>query len=586
MLLIRTYLRAISMLRSELGLVSALATAAIGIGLVQLAEPVLFGRVVDALSRYSQALPLIGVWALLGVGSIVASVVVAVLADRLAHRQRLAALGIVFDRAITLPISYHAARGSGAVVRTMLAGSDALFSIWLMLLREQVVAMASVAMLIPTAIYLDYRMASILGVLAVLYFSLNFMVIRRTSKGQSKVERYHQSVFGRVGDVVGNVTVVQSYARLTAESSALRGMMHELLKAQYPVLTWWALLTVLTRAAGTITMVAIFAVGAFLASKGQASVGEIVTFVGFATLLISKLDQISSFAARIFVLAPTLQSFFDMVDLTSGIDDRPGAVPLERAQGDVRFEKLTYRFPDSDQGIFDIDFHALAGQTIALVGPTGSGKTTTLAFLQRLRDPDRGRILLDGKDIRDVTLTSLRETISVVFQDAGLFNRSILENIRLGKPDATAEEVERAATLAEAHEFIMNKPGGYEFVIGERGSALSGDERQRIAVARAILKDAPILILDEATSALDNETEHKLKRALDAVRKGRTTFIIAHRLSTIQDADRILVLEGGRIVQSGTYSELAAKEGLFARLANLGALRQSVAYGAPGISER
>ncbi len=579
MLMIKAYIRALRILASEGMLVSTLVTAAVGIGLIQLAEPILFGKVVDALSRYSQALPLIGIWALLGVFSIIASVVVAVLADRLAHRQRLAALATVFERSITLPISYHSTRGSGAVVRTMLAGSDALFSVWLSFMREQVVAVISVLFLIPTAIYLDYRLASILGLLAVLYFTMNFIVIRRTSQRQSAVEQYHRSVFGRVGDVIGNVTVVQSYARLNAESSALRGMMHELLKAQYPVLTWWALLTVLTRAAGTITMVAIFAVGAWLASKGQASVGEIVTFVGFATLLINKLDQISSFVARVFVLAPTLNSFFELIDLTSGIQDKPNARPLENARGEVTFENLTYKFPNSDQGIFNIDFMVKPGQTIALVGPTGSGKTTTLAFLQRLRDPDEGRILIDGIDIRDLTLTSLRETISVVFQDAGLFNRSVLENIRLGRPDATDQEVEAAAKLAEAHDFILNKPGGYQFVIGERGSALSGGERQRLAVARAILKDAPILILDEATSALDNETEHKLKLALDAVRKGRTTFIIAHRLSTIQEADRILVLEQGHIVQSGTFDELSSQQGLFARLANLGALRHDSAAG-------
>ena len=479
MSIISAYLRALGLLAGEKGLVASLVASAIGIGLVQLAEPILFGKVVDALSRYAEALPLIGVWALLGVCSIVASVVVAVLADRLAHRQRLAALALAFDRTITLPIAYHATRGSGAVVRTMLAGSDALFSVWLSFMREQMVALVSVICLIPTAIYLDYRLASILGLLAVLYFTMNFIVIRRTSTGQSAVEQYHRSVFGRVGDVIGNVTVVQSYARLNAESNALRGLMHELLKAQYPVLTWWALLTVLTRAAGTITMVAIFAVGAWLASKGQASVGEIVTFVGFATLLINKLDQISSFVARVFVLAPTLNSFFELTDLSSAIQDKPDARPLERASGAVSFEKLTYQFPNSDQGIFDVDFEVEPGQTVALVGPTGSGKTTMLAFLQRLRDPDHGRILIDGGDIRDITLSSLRETISVVFQDAGLFNRSVAENIRLGKPEATDEEVERAARLAEAHDFILNKPGGYQFVIGERGSALSGGERQR-----------------------------------------------------------------------------------------------------------
>jgi ATP-binding cassette subfamily B protein len=200
------------------------------------------------------------------------------------------------------------------------------------------------------------------------------------------------------------------------------------------------------------------------------------------------------------------------------------------------------------------------------VGPTGAGKTTTLALLQRLRSPDLGRILIDGQDIEDVTLNSLRHQVAVVFQDAGLFNRSIAENIRIGRPDASDAEVEEAARMAEAHDFIARKPGGYQFVIGERGASLSGGERQRIAIARAILKNAPILILDEATSALDVETESRIKRALDRLRQGRTTFIIAHRLSTVADADMILVLDAGRIVERGTFRELVAQQGLFAHL--------------------
>jgi ATP-binding cassette subfamily B protein len=189
-----------------------------------------------------------------------------------------------------------------------------------------------------------------------------------------------------------------------------------------------------------------------------------------------------------------------------------------------------------------------------------------LALLQRLRSPDQGRILIDGQDIDAVTLNSLRHSIAVVFQDAGLFNRSIGENIRIGRPEATDAEVEQAARLAEAHDFIARKPGAYGFVIGERGASLSGGERQRIAIARAILKNAPILILDEATSALDVETEARIKRAMDRVREGRTTFIIAHRLSTVADADLILVLDGGRTIERGNFRELVAANGLFARL--------------------
>ena len=217
--------------------------------------------------------------------------------------------------------------------------------------------------------------------------------------------------------------------------------------------------------------------------------------------------------------------------------------------------------------MFDLAFAAEPGQTVALVGPTGSGKTTTLALLQRLRDPDAGRILIDGIDIRDVTLTSLRHAMAVVFQEAGLFNRSIAREParrQAGRDRGRARG--RRAPAAEAHDFIMNKPGGYDFVIGERGQSLSGGERQRLAIARALLKDAPILLLDEATSALDTETEARIKQALDAARAGRTTFVIAHRLSTIVDADLIVVLDAGRIVEQGRFDELARGTGPFARL--------------------
>ena len=566
MTILQVYRRALALLATERALTLWVALSGIAVAAVQLAEPVLFGRVVDALSRGQEAFPTIGLWAALGLFGIVASVVVAVVADRLAHRQRLSALGLAFERAIILPISYHAEKGSGAVVRTILAGTDALFWNWLSFLREQLTAVVGIAVLVPTAITMNASMALILMLLAVLYLIFNLIVVRRTSAGQATVEQYHNNVYGRVGDVLGNVTVVQSYARLAAEMQAMRAVMSELLAAQYPVLTWWGLLTVLTRAAATITMVAIFAVGAVLVQRGEITVGEIVAFVAFANLLITKLDLLSGFAVRIFQYAPTLRSFFDLIDATDGAVEHPSAKPLKIGAGNVAYEHVSFRFRNSDQGVFDATFVAPAGKTIALVGPTGAGKTTTLALLQRLRSPEQGRILIDGEDINQVTLNSLRHSIAVVFQDAGLFNRSIGENIRIGRPEASDAEVEEAARLAEAHDFIVRKPGAYNFVIGERGASLSGGERQRIAIARAILKNAPILILDEATSALDVETEARIKRAMDRVRKGRTTFIIAHRLSTVADADLILVLDGGRIVERGSFRELVAANGLFARL--------------------
>jgi ATP-binding cassette subfamily B protein len=313
-------------------------------------------------------------------------------------------------------------------------------------------------------------------------------------------------------------------------------------------------------------MVAIFALGALLVQRGELTVGQVVSFVAFANLLITRLDALSHFFLGLFQQKPAIDAYFELVDTTSPVLDRPGARVLNGTRGHVRYEDLTFRFPDGTIGCDNLNFEALPGETVALVGHTGAGKTTALALLQRLRDPQDGRITVDGADIRDVTLASLRSSIAVVFQDAGLFNRSIAENIRIGKPGATDTEVARAAELAGAHEFIVRKQGGYSFLIGERGAALSGGERQRLAIARAILKDAPILILDEATSALDAETEGRIKRALDALRKGRTTFIIAHRLSTVANADKILVLERGAIIERGKFRELVAQGGLFARL--------------------
>ncbi len=560
------YARSLRLLAAERGQAVLLAVAGMAVAVVQLAEPILFGRVIDALAAGRAAFRDIGIWAALGLFDIGASVVVAVAADRLAHRRRLAAMGEAFERAITLPVSYHARRGTGAVVRTILAGTDALFAAWLSFLRSQLTAVVSILILIPTALRMDARMAAILGLLAVLYVAINALVLRRTRAGQAAVERHHSGVFGRVGDVLGNVTVVQSYARVGAELAEMRVAMGDLLSAQYPVLTWWGLMTVLTRASATIAMVAVLAVGALLAARGQITVGAIVAFVSFAGLLIGKLDMLSAFVAQIARQTPTLRSYFELIDARSEVEERPGAAALGVAAGAVVYEGVTYRFPDGSEGVSDLAFEARPGQTIAFVGPTGAGKTTALALLLRLRQPDTGVIRVDGTDIADVTLASLRANIAVVFQEAGLFNRTVAENIRVGRPSATDAEVEEAARRAEAHEFILAKPGGYGFVIGERGAALSGGERQRIAIARAILKDAPILILDEATSALDAETEGKIKRALDALRRGRTTLIIAHRLSTVANADRIMVLERGRIVEQGTFRALAAQGGLFARL--------------------
>ena len=564
--LVQIYKRALGLLAPEKYLAIGLAAAGVVIAATQLAEPVLFGRVVDTLSKGENAFGYIGLWAFLGLFGIVAGVIVGINADRLAHRQKQAHLVSVFEKTIGLPQRLHAARGSGATIRTILSGTSALFWLWLGAMRDQISALFGILLLIPTAIGMDPRMAAILLALATAYTLMNVFVMRKTAAGQAAVESHESALSSRVVDVIGNVMIVQSYARLRLEANALRRISTDLLSAQYPVVTWWGVLTVMQRSAATLTMVAIFSAGAILAGRGELSVGEIVSFVAFASLLIGRLDQLSGFVVRVHQQAPALTALFALIDEAASEDEKPGSTPLLTVAGAVTFDNVSFRYDGAPQGVSNVSFKANAGETIAIVGPTGSGKSTTISLLQRFLTPTAGQIMVDGRDIAGVTLRSLRQAIAVVFQDAGLFNRSIGDNIRIGKPDATDAEVEQAARLAEAHDFISRKPGGYAFMIGERGASLSGGERQRIAIARAILKDAPILILDEATSALDSETEAKIKRALDTLRAGRTTFVIAHRLSTVADADQILVLDHGCIVERGRFEELAAGGGLFARL--------------------
>jgi len=240
------------------------------------------------------------------------------------------------------------------------------------------------------------------------------------------------------------------------------------------------------------------------------------------------------------------------------VTDAPDAVAVGRLSGHVRFEDVSFSYDHAREALKEVSFDAPAGQTIALVGATGSGKSTTLNLLHRVFDPTEGRVTIDGLDIRAITLESLRENIGVVFQEPFIFARSIEENLRIGKPDATRAEMEHALEQAQAIEFVRRSPNGLQTVIGERGRNLSGGERQRLSIARALLKNPPIMILDEATSALDAKTEHQVQQAIDAAMRGRTTFVIAHRLSTIRSADCILVFDQGRAIESGSFDELTA----------------------------
>jgi ABC-type multidrug transport system fused ATPase/permease subunit len=266
---------------------------------------------------------------------------------------------------------------------------------------------------------------------------------------------------------------------------------------------------------------------------------------------------------------------FEVLDIAPEIKDRPDSKTLPLVHGAVAFENVSFGYDPSRPVVHQIDFKARAGEVVALVGPTGAGKTTIASLLMRFYDPDSGRVTIDGEDARDLSMRTLHDNVALVLQESVLFSGTIRDNIAYGRPDASQEEIEEAARSANAHDFISALPDGFESQVGERGVRLSGGERQRIAVARAFLKNAPVLILDEPTSSLDSRTETVILDVLDRLMAGRTTFIIAHRLSTIRYADQILVLDKGRIVERGAHDELLLFNGLYSQLHRLqnGALR-------------
>jgi ABC-type multidrug transport system fused ATPase/permease subunit len=310
----------------------------------------------------------------------------------------------------------------------------------------------------------------------------------------------------------------------------------------------------------------VLGVGAFQIVEQRLTIGQLLVVMAYIGSVYGPLSMIANSTGPIQEQRVNLRAAFALLDTEPDIKDHPRAIPIGRSRGHVEYRGVGFHYPGRTDTLKDISFVAEPGQTVAIVGPTGAGKTTLISLLPRFYDPQEGSLLLDGYHISHLTLESLRQQFSIVLQEPLLFSTSIAENIRYGRLEATHDEVIRAARAANAHDFIERLPDGYDTAVGERGGRLSGGERQRIAVARAFLKDAPILILDEPTSSVDSKTELAILDALDRLILGRTSFLIAHRLSTVRHADLILVLDHGRIVERGTHEELVAREGLYRQM--------------------
>ncbi len=373
-------------------------------------------------------------------------------------------------------------------------------------------------------------------------------------------------VNGRVEDSISGIRVVKSFTNEEFEAkrfSKQNGFFRQAKLYAYKIMAGThSSIYMMTRLLTLVVLV----VGAWLSFNGQLTYGEFVSFVLFTNVLIKPIDKISALLELYPKGMAGFKRFTEMLDQNPEVADKPNAIEVKKLNGDITFDKVSFSYENNKKVLDQISFQVKAGDTIALVGPSGAGKTTICSLIPRFYDVESGAITIDDIDLRDMTQQSLRKQIGVVQQDVFLFTGTIRENIAYGQLDASFEEIQYAAEKAHLKEFIEGLPDGYETEIGERGLKLSGGQKQRLAIARMFLKNPPILILDEATSALDTETEKIIQTSLSELAQNRTTLIIAHRLSTIRDADEVLVITPNGIEERGTYDELVAAEGIFANL--------------------
>lgn len=389
---------------------------------------------------------------------------------------------------------------------------------------------------------------------------------RHVSPTWKENSRVRGELAGKVQDNLSGIKEIQIFNQQSHEECKVANLslLHSLayLRASFFFETTYPLLAFVT-ALGTVIVVVY---GGYLVGTGEVEIADIVGFVMYLSMFYGPVKSFSSLAERAGEAGAGCKRVFDVFDEIPEVKEKKNAKTLNRVQGEIVLKDLSFSYQEDLPVMKNINLTIQKGQTVALVGTTGVGKSTIANLINRFYDPQEGAVFIDGVDIQDVTLSSLRDNISMVLQDTFLFNGTVYENIVYGWKDAKREDVIAAANAANAHDFIEKMENGYDTFIGERGVLLSGGQRQRIAIARAILRDSPILILDEATSALDTKTEKEIQAALNEISKERTTIMIAHRLSTTREADLIVVLEGTGIAEMGTHDELIAKGGIFARL--------------------
>jgi subfamily B ATP-binding cassette protein MsbA len=442
---------------------------------------------------------------------------------------------------------------------------DAMTRLVTVLLREAVTVVA----LICAMLYIDWVMTLVAIFIAPFVIPPIAKVGKKLRRVSTATQEQIGSMAGMVSESLGGARVAKTYAMESYLKGRARSAFEEVRGLKMQAARARARLDPLLEIGAGIAVAAVLLLIGWRIGRGETTIGDFTGFVTALLLASQPVRAMGNLNAVVQEAIAALVRYYAIIDRKPQIVEKPNAGELVVTGGELRFEDIHFRYRDDAPALEGIDFTAQGGTMTALVGRSGSGKSTLLSLIPRLYDPMHGRVLIDGRDIRDASFASLRRAVSVVSQEVMLFDDTVRANIAFGRPGASDEDITSAATAAAAHDFISALPEGYETRVGPAGGRLSGGERQRVALARAFLKDAPILLLDEATSALDAESEKLVQDALARLMKGRTTLVIAHRLSTVRDADQIVVMEAGKIVETGRHADLVARSGAYARLHRL-----------------